>query len=99
MKRTILILAALAASILTGCTTAAVAWEAAAADQIRAVNDNAVHVWMQSGCALPVGAILRNPQTIDTLNKFCGGGTTSLGTGQPINITVQVPSQAASGAK
>lgn len=92
----ILILASIFA--ITGCTTAAVAWESAATTEIKAANDNAVHIWMQAGCALPVGAVIRNATAVELVNKACGGGPAVLGQ-QGITVNVTLPQAAASAAK
>lgn len=97
-----------AALLLAGCSTAMTAYESAAYEQIKAANDNNLKVLKVAVCAQPLSAILRNPDFIPVAQAACvtpgaDGGALLRGAGQPINITVQVPSApaaaAASGAK
>lgn len=52
-------LAALLALALSGCAT------------IQATNDRAIDAWKAAGCAMPLSAILRNPEVIPALNTLC----------------------------
>jgi hypothetical protein len=74
-----LAMAAFGLTMLGGCSTAARMWEVGAYDQIKGANDNALAIWKAAGCAMPVGAILRDPDAIESVNRFCGGPKTQLG--------------------
>lgn len=70
--KTILTLCAVLA--LTGCASlnsAVNAYGAVAVGDARAANDTAIGVWMVAGCAMPLSAILRNPQIIPAVRALC----------------------------
>jgi hypothetical protein len=38
---------------------------------VQAANDSAIQAWKLAGCALPLSAVLRNPDIIPALNSLC----------------------------
>ena len=72
MKKTLLAIAVVC--ILSGCaslTTAVNAYGTVAVDNAKAANDAAISAWVVAGCAMPLSAIMRNPQIIPALRAIC----------------------------
>jgi hypothetical protein len=111
MKRVFLILSALfLAACLSGCAgfgafqQAVTGYESAAYSGLKQINDNKLAVTLAALCeGTSVGAAIRNPQSVAAIKASCTNGSADPNSlfdkTQPINITVQVPAQAASGAK
>lgn len=91
-------------AMLSGCSTAMVAYESAAYEQAKAVADNHVRITTAMICATPIDAAIRN-NFIPIAKVACqpqGGqnGLEDLGAKHPtINVTVQMPASATSEAK